>query len=251
MTRDPRHVCRRQALRACCFADAHALAHAVAHTLAQAMAEDSGGAASAVMLAGGTTPLAAYGLLTAEPPVAARGLHVFFSDDRLVPPSDARSNYGATRPMLEALGLPPDRVVRVRGERPLDDAVRAYQEELDGMVSRGVTLRLGLLGLGADGHTASLFSPEQVAHPRYTWATGVSRPDGLEGVSVTPALLQRVQRIVFVVSGATKRDMAHLLVRMPSRIPAGLAVAGHPAVELWTDADAWPFTGDAEADAAG
>ena len=247
MQHEPHRVCRRQAVRACCFADAHALAQAVARLLAEALASSSDTPAG-VMLSGGSTPLAAYGLLAAAPPAVAPATRILFSDDRLVPPADARSNYGAMLPLLNALGLPEDRIVHVRGELPLDDAVSAYDRDLGRLVEAGGHIPLGLLGLGADGHTASLFTRAQVEQPRRTWATGVQRPDGLAGVSVTPAFLRRVDRLVFVVAGTAKRNMADLLIQSPARIAAGLAIAGHPAVEVWTDAEAWPFTADEEAE---
>lgn len=247
MQHEPHHVCHRQALRACCFADAHALARAVAHLLSEHLAPRRD-APAGIMLAGGSTPLAAYALLASAPPVVAPSTHILFSDDRLVPPEDARSNYGALRALLANLGLPDDRILRVRGEKSLDEAVRDYDLDLHRFLEAGGRTHLGLLGLGADGHTASLFTRAQVEQPRRAWATGVQRPDGLAGVSVTPAFLRRVDRLVFVVAGRAKREMADLLVQSPSRIAAGQAIAGHSAVELWTDAEAWPFTGDAEAE---
>lgn len=214
---------------------------AVVELLAEAAGRTRAGS-SALMLAGGSTPLAAYNRLTLKPPAVAAGLHVLFSDDRHVPPESPQSNYGQVRPMLTAWNLPPERVLRVHGEQPLADATAAYAAELGHFVQTGGVIPLGLLGLGADGHTASLFTAQHIAEGQAGWAQAVQRPDGLNGISVTPRLLREVQRLVFVVTGRGKREIAHRLLHQTGTLTAGQAVAGHRAVEVWMDRDAWPYT---------
>lgn len=223
-----------------CLADVPALTTALAALLREEFGR-SGPEPRAVMLAGGSTPLAAYAQLAEHPPVAADSLHLLWSDDRHVPAESPRSNYGNLRPLLQALALPPGRVLRVHGELPLADAARRYDQDLATFLGRGGKIPLGLLGLGADGHTASLFTAEDVRSCAGTWAIPVHRPDGLDGISVTAALLKKVERLVFVVTGPEKRPMAGALLRQPPSIAAGLAVAGHRGVEIWTDPAAWPF----------
>ena len=60
-------------------------------------------------------------------------------------------------------------------------------------------------------------------------------PDGLEGVSVTPILFRRVEKLLLLVTGEGKREIINRLIKQPSSIPAGTALAEHPAGELWTD----------------
>lgn len=231
-------------IRARCFADPSALARAVADLLAAQLAASSA-EPQAVMLAGGTTPMAAYELLAQDPPVLAPSTHLLFSDDRHVRPDSPKSNYGNMLRMLRALRIPPERVFRVWGELGLADAAGRYNDELNQYLSRGGRVALGLLGLGADGHTASLFNRADVEAGAGAWAIPVKRPDGLNGVSVTSGFLRRVARVVFVVAGADKQVMAGRLLREPDSIAAGLAIKGHAAVELWTDTAAWPFEASA------
>ena len=89
--------------------------------------------------------------------------------------------------------------------------------------------------MGPDGHTAGLFTPEQARLKAGPLAIHTDRPDGMQGVSVTPALIQRVERIILLVIGESKRDIIHTLLNDPQTIPAGIALSGHPNVELWTD----------------
>ncbi len=227
-------------LRARCWSTAEALTEAVAEELTREATRPAA-KPHAIMLAGGTTPLAAYARLAARPPTLCPQLHVLFSDDRHVPLDSPHSNAGQIQPLLHAWGLTPDHILRVHGELPLAEATAAYQDTLQRYLDQGGTVPLGLLGLGADGHTASLFTARHIADGQQALAQSVARPDGLNGVSVTPRFLRAVQRILFVVSGAGKRAMAERLIREPAALPAGQAVAGHRAVEVWMDRAAWPF----------
>lgn len=221
------------------FADETSLAHGVLDALVTAFAGPYS-SPTAVMLAGGSTPLAAYALLATERRQIDPHLIVFFSDDRHVPPDHPQSNFGNIVPFLHRCGILDNYVIRVHGELPLQDAVRDYDEQLAAFLKSGGRIALGLLGLGTDGHTASLFSKDDIEQGKSKRAVGVDRPDGLQGVSVTPSVLTKVERLVFVVSGAGKKAMAKKLVRNPAAIAAGLAVSGHRCVELWADKPAAP-----------
>jgi len=202
--------------------------------------ENSGKGAMALMLAGGTTPLHSYQALGARRLTASGQLEVLFSDERYVPTASEASNFRATRPLLEALALPGERILRVRTELPLDRAVEDYERRLRALVKAGTPLRFGVLGLGADGHTASLFSEGDLKRSVGKFAVSVQRPDGRSAVSVTPQFLQHVNEIVFVVAGNDKRAaLKAMMERKPESI-AARAVANCPSVEIWADRDAWP-----------
>lgn len=218
------------------FASADHLAEALYDALSTALSQSR-----PIMLAGGSTPLAAYRLLAERKPTIHPDVRIFFSDDRHVPPDHTKSNYRAIAPHLHAAGVPDHRILRVRGEWSLADAVAAYAKALEELFTTHAMASLGLLGLGTDGHTASLFSEAHLAKAEGHWAIGVHRPDGLDGVSATPRVFQRIERILVAVTGPEKKAMAERMVRDPRSIAAGLALRGHRCVELWCDAAAWPF----------
>lgn len=219
------------------FDDRAALLDALAARLARALT-DSG--QRAVMLSGGSTPLPAYRALATRGVKPAPGLHVFFSDDRYVPATSEASNYHQTLPLLEALALPAEQLLRVRTELPLDAAAQDYEHRLAELARRGVRCELGLLGLGADGHTASLFGAADLQRAAGRRALSVHRPDGRDAVSVSPAVLEEIVQLVFVVAGADKRSaLAALLARDPA-LTATRAVAGRAAIEVWTEPEALP-----------
>jgi 6-phosphogluconolactonase len=197
-------------------------------------------APSALMLSGGTTPGPAFALVARHPVRATPELYVLYSDERHVPSTSDASNYHLSLPMLSALALPAAQVLRVHSELPLEAAAQAYEERLQSLLSEKLPVRLGLLGLGADGHTASLFKPADLAAARGRLAIPVLRPDGRTAVSVTPDWLAHVEEILFVVAGGDKRAaLARLAARDPTLI-AWRAVERCARVEVWADAEAWP-----------
>lgn len=187
----------------------------------------------AVMLSGGRTPLAAYQALSQKPARAAQSAWVLFSDERMVPPDSPESNFGNAAGMLSAIGIREERVLRVRTELPPADAAERYHNDLAAFFGAGGRITLGLLGIGADGHTASLFSMADLERGASRWAIPVARTAGPDRVSVTAALVRRIGRIVFLVSGRDKDSVVETLLSEPGRIPAGKAVEGISRVELW------------------
>ena len=190
-------------------------------------------AATAVMLSGGRTPLPAYREVAVRKPAPANGLHLLFSDDRYVPATSESSNYFQTRLLVDALALPESPVLRVRTELPLEQAAADYDRRLAAMLESGVRLTLGLLGLGADGHTASLFNATHLEQARGKLAIAVQRPDGLQGISVTPELLSKVAEPLFLVTGADKHAIVEEFLKSDSHLIARQAVAGCPKAEIW------------------
>lgn len=223
-----------------CFADSGELTAALAERLERARGAPSANEVVAIMLSGGTTPLPAYRAVAARRPRLSPGVTLFYSDDRYVASSSEASNYHQTQPLLEGLGLPAERVLRVRTELPLEQAAEDYDRSLAALAGRGARFGLGLLGLGADGHTASLFGAQDLERAQGHRAIAVHRPDGRDGISVTPEVFARVSELVFVVAGAEKRRaLAALLGQSPS-LTAWQAVRGCSSVEIWADRAAWP-----------
>jgi 6-phosphogluconolactonase len=215
------------------FASRTALESALAERLTRALAAP-GPEAPALMLSGGTTPLPVYRTLAARAGLAhGEHLRLLYSDERYVPADYPESNYLRSRPLLDALSLPAGAVLRVRTELPLEEAADDYQRQLEELLQSGRTIGLGLLGLGADGHTASLFAGTDLTRARGRLALAVHRPDGLSAVSVTPELLARVAAPLFVVAGDDKRAAVRSFLAEDPALIAWRAVEGCASVELW------------------
>jgi 6-phosphogluconolactonase len=212
------------------FASRSALDSALEERLARAIATPG---PSAIMLSGGNTPLPAYRALSARPLPHDERLRVLFSDDRYVPAASEKSNYHQSRPLLDALALRAHALLRVRTELPLDEAAADYERQLAGLAGAGAHVGLGLLGLGADGHTAGLFSAADLERARGRLAIAVQRPDGMSGVTVTPDFLAQVAELVFVVAGTDKQAALSAFAAQDPALTAWRAVRDCPRVELW------------------
>lgn len=219
------------------FASRAALDAALGERLARALAVRS---PSAVMLSGGTTPLAAYRALARQPPPHHAGLRIVFSDERYVRSDSEASNYHQARPLLDALALPETSIARPRTELPLAEAAADYELQLAALVRSGVPVGLGLLGLGADGHTASLFGAGDLERSQGHLAIAVQRPDRMAAVSVTPDFLAQLREPLFVVAGGGKEDAVRALLAQDPRLTAWRAVQGCPQVQLWLHEAAAP-----------
>lgn len=180
------------------------------------------GNSDGIMLAGGRTPLEIY-RRAAKGGLSTSG-SLFLSDERYVPVTDPQSNYGTIAPFFPMLG-------RIPTELPIEAAAQAFHDDL----KRIQHIPLGLLGLGADGHTASLFNLKDAALRDERLAIPVIKTEKPDRISVTPTLLHKVEKIIILATGADKKAMIQTLLNKPETIPAGVALAGHPDVEIWTD----------------
>ena len=190
----------------------------------------------AVMLSGGSTPLAVFQKLVDNPVAAANNLWLFMSDERYVPGDAPDNNFFQASAMMKAIGLPSNQGLRVRTELPsAEEAADDFEDQLQQFLDRGGRIPLGLLGLGSDGHTASLFNETQLSQTRGRLAMALDRPDGRQGISATPELFLHIDIIIFLVAGSSKRDRVKALLSDPGSTIAGQAVRGCGRVELWTD----------------
>ena len=167
-------------------------------------------------LSGGNTPVPFFRLL-ARPPYRERlpwsQMHFFWADERCVPPEDPESNYGQARAKLFAqVPLPEANLHRVQGELGMLLAARAYRAELRHFAAAGLAwprFDFVLLGLGSDGHTASLFPGSKAGNrpgQGVIAATGIYQGRPAERVSLTPQAINAARRIVFLVSGEEKAE---------------------------------------------
>lgn len=191
------------------FPDLEALSQAAAALLAaQAREALAARGLFVAALAGGSTPARTYELL-AHLPLKDRvewdRVQLFWGDERCVAPDDPRSNYRSARQaLLDRVPLPPENVHPIFCHGDAEAAARGYEELLRRQFAgAGAGFDLALLGLGADGHTASLF-PGLVPPPgRWVWPVRRMGEDFWR-ITLTPEVLNRSRLVVFLVSGRDK-----------------------------------------------
>lgn len=200
-------------------ADAAALAYAAAERIAARVGSASGRVA--VCLTGGSTPERLYELLARDPfrsSLPWPRIHCFWGDDRFVPPDDPRSNAGAARRLLlDRVPVPKENIHAIpTNAGSVEEAARLYEAELrrfygaERLDPARPLLDVVLLGVGGDGHTASLFPGHTQLDETARWVVGVAHA-GLEPfvprVTLTFPVLASTREMIFLVSGGGKREI--------------------------------------------
>lgn len=176
-------------------------------------------------ISGGRTPETVFrhmGLPTMQGWPVWQALHLFWVDERAVPPEDPDSNYRlAWDAFLSRAPIDPSRIHRMRGEAPdLDQEARRYQGELAAWAGiapptgHGFTapprLDAVLLGLGADGHTASLFPRSPALEEAERWAVAApGPPPHVKRLTLTLPVLNAARAVLFLVTGREKAQAVH------------------------------------------
>lgn len=201
-----------------------------------------------VALAGGRTPKRVYELLATEQfanRVEWSFIHVFFGDERCVPPDHADSNYAmASTVLFSKVPLPPGNVYRITGEGDPTESAREYEARMREFFGPMPWPRfdLVLLGMGKDGHTASLFPDDDVPEEETSrWVAQTKSPQGQCRMTLTLSALNHAARIIFLVTGEEKAaTLSNVLSRQLSsrRLPASFVKPIDGTLEWFVDSGA-------------
>jgi 6-phosphogluconolactonase len=200
-----------------------------------------------VALSGGSTPEATYARL-AQPEYASRiawpRILLFFGDERLVPHDDPRSNFAlAKRALLDAVPIPDANVFPIPTDRPAAECAAAYSATLArafGIAENAPPPRFDLifLGLGDDGHTASLFPGAAALQVTNAWVTtsppGVLPPP-VERITLTYPVLNAARHVLFLVAGAKKAGVLADILEGGAPLPAAAVRPGNGEVTWLID----------------
>jgi 6-phosphogluconolactonase len=192
------------------YPDAKALAGAAAEhfvSLAKSAVAERG--VFSVAFSGGDTPRALYALL-AGPEFSGQipwdKTHVFWGDERCVPPEHPDSNYGGAQTLLlSKVPLPAENLHRIKCESSPERAAAEYEAELRGFFGASPDFDLVLLGVGKEGHTASLFPGGSALNEKRHWAAAQFLPKiPAWRITLTPVALNAAANVCFLVSGEDK-----------------------------------------------
>jgi 6-phosphogluconolactonase len=200
-----------------------------------------------IALSGGNTPRTFYRMLSSQfrDQIPWTKVHVFWGDERYVPLEDARSNYRMAREtLLDAVPCPAGNVHPMPTELPDPDvAAREYEKTLRSYFSKDWPhLDLALLGLGEEGHTASLFPGSPALNETKRWVVAVKAPaEPSRRLTLTLPALTQAANIYFLVAGSNKAQALHHVLTGPSD-PKGYPASGvrlaHGTVIWWVDREA-------------
>ena len=200
-----------------------------------------------VALSGGSTPRPLYALLASDAfttRIDWSRVHLFWGDERCIPPVDPRSNYRMAREsLLDAVPLPPGNIHRIRGEDDPILAAAAYEQELRDFFGSNVAGRppsegfdLILLGMGDNGHTASLFPGMPAVTEQARWVMAQDVADvSMWRITLTPVVINAAKHVTFIVSGAGKAERLREVLEgtvKPEVLPAQMIRPVHGKL-LW------------------
>lgn len=232
------------------YSDPNTLVHAEAEQIVKLAREAIAARGRfSLALSGGSTPKPLYELL-AKPPYASRidwsRVHVFWGDERCVPPDHPDSNYRMTREaLLDHVPIPAENVHRIAGEDEPDAAARAYEQVLREFfgVAEGPPERsfdFVLLGMGNDGHTASLFpnTAPVTEEQRWVMANHVVGLPQTWRITLTPPVLNAAAVVTFLVAGASKAPRLKEAIEGAMELPVQRIHPTHGALSWMVDAAA-------------
>ena len=190
-----------------------------ARAVAEALADRTAAALRAALaaeprvtlcLTGGSTPVPAYERLAQAQDLDWERVHVFWGDERSVPPDHPESNYGmARRTLLDPAGVPEGNVHRMPGECPPDEGSRVYEQALEQFFGDRLRFDVLHLGMGSDGHTASLFPGTAALDEHGRRVVPNTAPPSAavrDRLTLTFPALASAGLCLFAVAGASKRD---------------------------------------------
>lgn len=198
-----------------------------------------------IALSGGSTPRRLYELL-AESAQDWPNWHVLWSDERAVRPDHADSNFGMVKSaLLNHIAIPIGNVRRIETEHPAPVAARRYEDAIRALLGKKPAFDLVLLGIGEDGHTASLFPGEPAVRERAKLVTACRlEGPGPARVTFTLPLINAARRVALLAAGEAKAAMVQRAIEPGLRgpdIPAGLVSPTKGSLH-------WFLTQDAAAD---
>jgi len=201
-----------------------------------------------VALSGGSTPRDTYlrlgtGALVSK--VMWSRVQVLWGDERCVPPHDLESNYRMAREtLLDRVPVPTAHVHRIHGEDDPATAAEVYETTLRALLRTpaGARIDLVLLGLGEDGHTASLFPGSAAVHEQTRWVMAARAPAAsMWRITLTPAVINAAAEVLFLVSGDAKAGILRRVLagpRRPQELPAQAIAPSNGRVHWCVDAAA-------------
>lgn len=173
-------------------------------------------------LSGGSTPAPVYAALAKRSDIDWQHTYIFWGDERCVPPDHIESNYrSANETLISKIPIPAENIFRMKGEISPPQAAKEYNQALeDFFAGNEIILDLILLGLGEDGHTASLFPGTPALTVMDTAVVENQHPaSGMWRISFTYPVLTHAHEVYFLVKGESKAEIVAEIVNNPTAEP--------------------------------
>jgi 6-phosphogluconolactonase len=201
-----------------------------------------------IAISGGNTPKALFSVLAEEynDRLNWEKIHFFWVDERCVPPEDQESNYGMTKKFLfDKIEIPDENIHRIKGENIPEKEAGRYSAEIDEYIkykSKLPNFDLIILGIGTDGHTASIF-PNQIKllNSEDVCAVGLHPQSGQKRVTLTGRVINNADNVFFMITGEDKAKVVSDIIKKSKgfeKYPAAHVDPLHGKYEWYTDSSA-------------
>lgn len=178
-----------------------------------------------ISLSGGSTPKSLFDYWSKyhANDIDWKSVYLFWGDERCVPPTDEQSNYKMTKDhLLDNIPIPAENIFRIEGENNPEEEAKRYSEVLmnEVEVTNGVpSFDLIILGMGDDGHTASIFPHEMHLWNSAELCVVANHPEsGQKRVSLTGKVINNAKRVAFLVTGANKQEKVKLIIESKEHV---------------------------------
>ena len=230
------------------FDDKESLAHELAVDLIQGLSSTiSEGRLACIALSGGSTPTLLFReLAEMKPDIDWNKVRIFWVDERCVPPDHPESNFRVAREtLLDPLGIPESSWFRMRGEDIPEEEAARYARLIEDTLplEKGIPVfdRI-FLGMGSDGHTASIFPHQSELWDEQALCTVGTHPDsGQQRVTLSGKVINAARRVTFMITGAEKYDVLRQVMNSDgdfAKYPASRVNPGNGVLEWYLDKDA-------------
>ena len=204
-----------------------------------------------VALSGGNTPRLWFQYLVdnCKDKINWQKIHFYWGDERCVPPDDEQSNFGMTKSfLLDYIDIPDENIHRIQGELDPETAAKEYEKELNNLHDdQGIPVfDLVILGMGDDGHTASIFPHEIALWNSASDCVVATHPEtGQKRVSLSGRVINHANHVAFVVSGISKAEkVMQVIVDQSPQYPATLVIPVDGGLHWFLDREAASFITD-------
>ena len=202
-------------------------------------------------LSGGSTPKIVFQTLVKDykSKINWNKIHLFWGDERCVPPDDEESNFGMTKKfLLDSISIPEENIHRIRGENNPDAEAKRYSEEIVKYVplKKGIpSFDIVMLGIGEDGHTASIFPNQmQLLNSDNFCEVAVHPQSGQKRVTLTGRVINNAKEVIFLVTGKNKSQIIKkILVKKSRKFPAEFIQPVEGNLKYFIDSEASQLLG--------
>ncbi len=184
-----------------------------------------------MIIPGGRTLMPLYQRLFQHGLKIPTDFRFILSDERHCSVKLPESNQGSIIPFLKRAGVQQHQVIVPDVELAPDESAAKFDEDIEFFLGNGGSIDVAVLGVGNDGHTAGIFEQGSVKEAKH--ACVFKRPDGLTGITCSPAVIMSARRLVFVLRGAVKQDIVESMTSDPMNTVAGRLGDEHQDAEIW------------------